>query len=339
MKEVRVEDAVGMVLCHDMTRIVPGEFKGCAFRKGHIIREEDIETLLDMGKKHIFVWDLEEGYVHENDAALRMAQAAAGPGINRSEPKEGKINLTAACRGVLKINVELLYSVNGTDEICFSTIHGNKLVEEGKLLAGTRVIPLVVKEEILRNFEEECKKQGPLIRVMPLKPAKIGIVTTGSEIKSGRIQDKFGPVLRQKAEELGAEAIGQVFSGDDIDAIRDGILGFIDKGADIVEVTGGMSVDPDDRTPGAIRSCGGEVVTYGTPVLPGAMFMLSYVKGVPVVGLPGCVMYSKRTVYDLIMPRLTAGEKLSKRDFIRLAHGGQCMGCEPCVFPDCGFGE
>lgn len=339
MEKVRVEDAVGMVLCHDITEIVPGKFKGRAFAKGHIIEEKDIEKLLDLGKRHIYVWDPEKGYVHENDAALRMVRAAAGENLVFGEVKEGKIELRAACDGVLKINLEALYELNAVDEICFSTIHGNKMVTKGKLLGGARVIPLAVKEEILDHFEEICREHGPVISVRPFRPAKIGIVTTGSEIQSGRIEDRFGPVLKEKAEELGAEIMGQVFPGDEPQAITEAIRAFLYQGADLVEVTGGMSVDPDDMTPSAIRACGGEIVTYGTPVLPGAMFMLSYVGEVPVVGLPGCVMYAKRSIYDLIVPRLLTGEKLTKRDFVVLAHGGQCQNCENCTYPDCGFGQ
>lgn len=339
MKEVKVEDAVGMVLCHDLTEIIPGKFKGCAFRKGHIIQKEDIEKLLNIGKQNIYVWDLEDGYVHENDAAIRMTKAAIGKGIIYDEPKEGKVTLKAAYKGVLKINLDLLYEVNTVDEICFSTIHGNKMVTEGKQLAGTRVIPLAVKEEIMEQFESDCKRKGPLIEVLPIKEAKIGLVTTGSEIKNRRIEDKFGPVLAEKAKEIGAKIVGQVFPGDDTEAITKSILDFIKQGVDLVQVSGGMSVDPDDRTPKAIRDCNGEVITYGTPVLPGAMFMLSYVNNIPVVGLPGCVMYAKRTVYDLMVPRILAGERLEKMDFIKLAHGGQCMNCKTCVYPDCGFGQ
>jgi len=338
MKEVKVEDAIGMVLCHDITEIVPEKFKGTAFRKGHKIKEEDIEKFLDLGKKHIFVWDLQEGYLHENDAAYEMVKAAIGKGIDFGDPKEGKINLTAKYKGILKINIDLLYKLNALGEICFATIHGNKLVEKGKLLGGTRAIPLVIKKDKIDEFTKLCKENGPLVEVLPLNESKIGVVVTGSEIEDGRIEDKFYPVLEKKAEELNGKIIGKVLAGDDPVRIKSAIMDFIEKGVDLVEVSGGMSVDPDDKTPAAIRDCNGEIITYGTPVLPGAMFMLSYVKGIPVVGLPGCVMYSKRTVYDLIVPRLLAKERLTNMDFIKLAHGGQCQGCNPCVYPDCGFG-
>lgn len=339
MEQVRVQDAVGMVLCHDITEIVPGVVKDAAFRKGHIIQKEDVEKLLNLGKAHIYVYNLEEGYVHENDAAARMVKAACGIGLRQSEVKEGKINLYAEYRGVLKINLEALYAVTENPEICFATIHGNKVIKEGTMVAGTRVIPLVVKEEALEQFEKVCAEMGPIIQVLPMKSARIGMVTTGSEVQSGRITDKFGPILEKKAKDLGCEIIGQVFPGDDCEAIAKAVLDFIDQGVDMVEVTGGMSVDPDDMTPAAIRACGGEIITYGAPVLPGAMFMLSYVKGIPVVGLPGCVMYAKRTVYDLVIPRILTGEKLTRKDFTHLAHGGQCQNCKTCVYPNCGFGE
>jgi hypothetical protein len=339
MKEIPVREAVGMVLCHDMTEIIPGQRKGARFRKGHIVTQEDIPALLDIGKEHIFVWDLEEGYVHEDDAARRMAAAAVGQNITLTQPKEGKIDLKAACEGVVKLNLDALFAVNALDNVCFATIHRNKVAKQGKHLGGMRVIPLVVKEELLQQFEAICRESGPIIEIVPMKQAKIGIVTTGSEVLNGRIQDGFGPVLRKKAEELHCSVMGQVFSGDDPAVITQAILDFIDQGADLVEVSGGMSVDPDDRTPLAIRNCGGEIVTYGTPVLPGAMFMLSYVKGVPVVGLPGCVMFNGRTVYDLVIPRILTGEKLTRMDFVRLAHGGQCQNCPVCHWPDCGFGE
>jgi len=338
MEQVRVQDAIGMVLCHDLTEIIPGERKGVAFRKGHIIEEKDIEKLLDIGKKHIYVWNLEEGYVHENDAAARMIKAACGAGLSFSEVKEGKIEFRAEQKGVLKINKEALFQVNSLDDICFSTIHGNKQIEAGKLIGGCRVIPLVVEESKLAQFEEICRQTGPIVEVKTYAKTRVGIVTTGSEVKEGRITDKFGPVLRSKAAETDSEVIGQIFTGDEKEEIVKAIEYYIAQGVDLIEVTGGMSVDPDDMTPSAIKSLAGEFVTYGAPVLPGAMFLLSYVQGIPVVGLPGCVMYAKRSIFDLVVPRLLTGEQLTREDFIQLAYGGQCVNCAVCTYPDCGFG-
>lgn len=338
MKEVAVQQAVGTVLAHDLTQIIPGEYKGAKFKKGHIITEEDIPLLLSMGKKHLFVLEKNDSDVHENEAAYRIASRAAGEGIDLTEPSEGKIELKAAVDGLLKIDRDRLFELVSQDEIMFATIHENIVVRKGEKLAGTRIIPLFVAEEILQKAEA-ILAAGPIVKIVPLKEMKVGVVTTGSEVYSGIIKDAFGPVLVKKFGALGSKVEKQLFADDDEDMIADCIKQLIDEGMDIVGITGGMSVDPDDRTPSGIRKAGGEVVSYGAPVLPGAMFMLSYIDDVPVVGLPGCVMYSRTSIFDLIVPRLLAGEKITKQDINRLAHGGLCLNCKTCTYPVCGFGK
>jgi hypothetical protein len=337
MKMIKTSDAVGMALCHDVTRIIVGKEKGRLFKKGHIITEEDIPVLLDIGKNHVYVYDLGDGYVHENDAAARMAEAMCKDDIELSEVSEGKISFRAEYDGIFKVNKQAILKLNSQDDICVAVITPDKIVRRGALLGGCRVIPLAVKQEQIELFENTAAEYKDIIKVLPFQPFKIGIVTTGEEIRSGRIQDGFGSVLRNKAEETGSQIIGQVFPGDNAQRIKEAILDFFEQGANMVEVTGGMSVDPDDVTPSAIRACGGEIVTYGAPVLPGAMFMLSYLDGKPILGLPSCVMYAGRTIYDLIVPRIIAGEKIEKEDIVSLAIGGQCCGCEVCHYPDCGF--
>jgi molybdopterin biosynthesis enzyme MoaB len=339
MKQVRVEEAVGMVLCHDITRIAPGEFKGRAFRKGQRIQAEDIPLLKDLGKEHLYVFELQEGWIHEDDAARRIALAAAGQGITLSEPAEGRVNLSAAGPGLLKVDVEALLRINSIEQIVFSTLHTNQAVSSGRLVAGTRIIPLVTQEERIVEVEKICRDSGPVVFVRPFLPLPVGIVTTGSEVYSGRIEDRFGPVLRTKFAELGSPVMGQVLVADDVEKTVAAIHGFLEKGAGLVAVTGGMSVDPDDQTPAAIRAAGGEVVTYGAPTFPGAMFMLAYVNGVPVVGLPGCVMYYRASVFDLVVPRLLAGETLGRADIVAMGHGGLCAACPDCRYPICSFGK
>ncbi|HIU25468.1 MAG TPA: molybdopterin-binding protein [Candidatus Copromorpha excrementigallinarum] len=338
MKEVAVEKAVGTVLAHDLTQIIPGEYKGPKFKKGHVIKEEDIPLLLSMGKKHLFVLEKDDTDVHENEAAHRIATKAAGSGIVLSDPSEGKIELRAAEDGLLKIDRDRLFSLVSQDEIMFATIHENFVVKKGQKLAGTRIIPLFVSEEVMGRAEAVLAA-GPIIEVCHLKPMRVGVVTTGSEVYSGIIKDAFGPVLVKKFGELGSTVEKQLFADDDDEMIAGCIRQLIDEGMDFIGITGGMSVDPDDRTPSGIRKAGGDVVSYGAPVLPGAMFMLSYIDNVPVVGLPGCVMYSRTSVFDLIVPRLLAGERISKEDINRLAHGGFCLNCQECTFPVCGFGK
>lgn len=338
MKEVTVERAIGTVLAHDLTQIIPGEYKGAKFKKGHIITEEDIPVLLTMGKKHLFVLEKDDDDVHENDAAYRIASKAAGNGILLTEPSEGKIELKAGSDGLLKIDRERLFELVSQDEIMFATIHENIVVKKGDKLAGTRIIPLFVAEAVMQVAEKILEK-GPLIEIVPLKKMKVGIVTTGSEVYSGIIKDAFGPVLVKKFSALGSNVEKQLFADDDDEMIADCIRQLIDEGMDIIGITGGMSVDPDDRTPSGIRKAGGDVVSYGAPVLPGAMFMLSYIGNVPVVGLPGCVMYSRTSIFDLIIPRILAGERITKQDINKLAHGGLCLNCEVCTYPACGFGK
>lgn len=338
MKEVAVEQAVGTVLAHDITQIIPGEYKGPKFRKGHVISEEDIPLLLSMGKRHLFVLEKNDTDVHENEAAYRIASKAAGEGIELTEPSEGKIELKAAISGLLKIDRERLYQLVSQDEIMFATIHENIVVHPGEKLAGTRIIPLFVAEEVLQKAEA-ILGDTPIVKITPLKEMRVGVVTTGSEVYNGIIEDAFGPVLVKKFGQLGSKVEKQLFADDDDEMIADCISQLIDEGMDMIGITGGMSVDPDDRTPSGIRKAGGEVVSYGAPVLPGAMFMLSYIRDVPVIGLPGCVMYSRTSIFDLIVPRLLAGERITKQDINGLAHGGLCLNCETCTFPVCGFGK
>ena len=221
--------------------------------------------------------------------------------------------------------------------LLMATIHNNTPVKKGEKLGGTRVIPLMVEEEKLNEAKKVIKK--PFISVEKFKKKKVGIVTTGNEVFYGRIKDAFGPVIKNKFEYYGSEVLGQVILPDDKEKITEAIKMWIDKGADIVVCSGGMSVDPDDVTPSAIKDCGGEVVTYGSPVLPGAMFLLAYLGDTPIMGLPGCVMYSKRTVFDLVLPRILIDEKLTKRDIALYGEGGLCLDCKVCTFPHCSFGK
>jgi len=339
MKCVAVEDAEGMVICHDMTRIIPGEYKGPAFKRGHIIQKNDIPELLNIGKANIYVYDIGNGLVHEDDAAERIAKAAMGQGIKLSAPCEGKITLKASQPGLLKIDVKALLQINEIDDTVFSTLHTNQQVKKGQSLAGTRIIPLVTKEKNILAVETICSQNAPLIEVKPFPETKVGIVTTGSEIYSGRIQDKFGPVLVDKFANLNSRVMDQIFVSDDVKMTVTAIHKMLDDGAELIAVTGGMSVDPDDQTPASIRAAGGDVIIYGSPIFPGAMFMLAYIQGVPVVGLPGCVMYHKASIFDLVVPRILTGEILTKADIVALGHGGFCSNCPECRYPLCSFGK
>ena len=338
MKTVPVEEAVGMVLCHDMTRIVPGEYKGPAFRRGHVLVEEDIPLLLQIGKEHVYVLNLGPGQIHEDEAARRIAQAVVGPGITLSKVCEGRINFEA-CPGLLDVNVEALHRINSIEEVVLATMHNRQQITEPRSVAGTRVVPLVIDEEKIQRVEAICAEYPYVLGVRPFQHFNVGLVTTGSEVFHRRIKDKFGPVIRKKFALLGSSVMDQRMTSDDPVMTRDAILAFIAEGAQMVVVTGGMSVDPDDQTPASIRATGAEVITYGAPTFPGVMFMIAELDGVPILGLPGCVMYYRASIFDLVVPRLLAGDKVTREDIVNMGHGGFCATCEVCHYPICPFGK
>ncbi len=338
MKLIPTREAVGHVLCHDMTRIIPGVEKGAVFKKGHIVTEEDIPVLLSIGKEHLYVWEKPEGMLHEDEAAEILCKICMGSHMRRGGVSEGKIELTADCDGLLKVDTEHLNEVNGLGEIVIASRHGNFPVKKGDKLAGMRVVPLVIEEEKM-DRAVEVSGGSPLLNVLPFGRKKAAIITTGTEVFTGRIRDAFGPVIRKKLEAYDVEVLGQTILDDKTDKITRAIRDYAAQGADLIFCTGGMSVDPDDTTPTAIRNTGADIVSYGAPVLPGAMFLLAYLGDLPVMGLPGCVMYARRTIFDLVLPRVMAGERLTADDLRVYGEGGLCLNCEVCTFPNCGFGK
>ena len=342
MKEIRTEDAVGHVLCHDITQIIKDKKKGVVFSKGHIVKEEDIPVLLSVGKEHLFVWEKQPGILHENEAAEILYKICAGSNMHGSDIKEGKIELIADCDGLLKIRRDALLAVNSLGEMMIASRHGDFAIHKGDKIAGTRVIPLVIEQSKMDRAVEAAGPE-PIFSVLPFHPRKVAVVTTGSEIQKGLIKDTFTPVLQGKLAEYSCQMIGQTKPGDDRTQITQDILTFARNGADMILCSGGMSVDPDDRTPGAIKDTGADIVTYGAPVLPGAMLLLAYLdmedRKIPVVGLPGCVMYAKRTIFDLVLPRLLADDRITAAEIAGYGEGGLCLNCPVCTFPNCGFGK
>ncbi|MBP1994989.1 molybdopterin-binding protein [Paenibacillus eucommiae] len=326
LREVKVEDAVGMVLPHDLTQILPGKFKGRLFRKGYQIQEADIPALLSIGKEHIYVMELAPGYLHEDEAAERMARAISGANVTCTEPHEGKVNVKSAIHGLAKIHKAFVDRANAEDQVVISTMKTNTVVQAGQSLVGTRVIPLLVEEAKVMRIEQqarELRQAGePIIEVKPFRKLRVGLITTGSEVFKGRIADKFGPVVTAKVAALGSEVIDQQLTPDDSEMIVRHIHQYRAQGADLILVTGGMSVDPDDRTPGAIKQAGARIVSYGTPMLPGSMLMMAYLDDVPIMGLPGCVMHDPYTSFDVLLPRICAGEEIVRGDITEMGYGG-----------------
>lgn len=338
IKKVKVEDAVGMVLAHDMTKVIPDKFKGAAFKKGHIVCEEDIDELKSMGKNHIFILELDENFIHENEASVRIAEAASSD-FKLEGPAEGKVNFIAKNDGLLKVNVDLLQKINEIEDVVLATLKNNTLVEKGKMVASAKLIPLITKKEKIEEVEELLKINGSVLSIKNIRSYKVGILITGTEVYEGLIKDKFEPVLRQKAKDFGCSVLGVKFAKDDLNMIKESIEELIGEGAEIIITSGGMSVDPDDITPSAIKSVSDEVITYGSPVIPGAMFMIAYKGDVPMLGLPACGMFFKITVLDIVLKKIIAGERLTKKYIASLAHGGLCDKCEVCHYPICTFGS
>ena len=321
LKVIPVEEAVGMPLAHDITEIVPGQHKGPAFRRGHIVRQEDITKLLDVGKRHLYVMDLEKDELHEEDAARRLAKAAAGPNLKLTDPVEGRVNLVAEIAGLLKIDADLLCRFNSLGDLMMATLPSNRYVSQGDVVAGTRTIPVVVKEELIEKAEGLCRGH-PIVRILSMPPRKIHLIVTGSEVYSGRIKDGFEPVVRRKVGTMGSELADTQLAPDDPDQIAQLIKNARQAGAELILVSGGMSVDPDDKTPEGIRRSGAKVESHGFPVLPGSMFVMAYLNDTPVLGLSGCVLHDPFTAFDILLPRLLAGEKISRSDIMAMGHGG-----------------
>lgn len=339
MKLIKTEDAVGLVLCHDITQIIKDVTKDARFRKGHIVKQEDIPVLLSLGKDHLYVWKNDDTMYHENDAAQILCDVCINENMEPTPVKEGKIELKASCDGLFVIDVERLNEINDIDQIMIASRHTYTPVRKGDKLLGTRVIPLVIKKDKMELVKEKAGDK-PLCTLYPYVLKRAGIVTTGNEVFYGRIEDKFTPVVVEKLQKYGIETTDIVVVNDDMDKIKDAVLELKEKGCELIVTTGGMSVDPDDRTPGAIKLTGANVISYGAPVLPGAMFCLAYFEdGTPILGLPGCVMYASSTIFDLMLPRVAAKIPVTRRDITMLGHGGLCLGCEECRYPACSFGK
>ena len=321
MREIKVEEAVGQILCHDITQIVRGVTKDAKFRKGHIITEEDIPVLLSLGKENIYVWENDETKLHENEAAEILRQLNQGEGLEATSVKEGKIELKAQYDGVFHVDADKLNVVNEIDEICIATVNNHIPIRKGKSVAGMRVIPLVIDKSKMEQVKQ-LAGNVPLMKIAPYKKFKVGLIVTGSEVFKGRIEDTFTSVIESKLKTFGLEVNEKRLSDDSKEMTQSHIKEMLALGMEMIICTGGMSVDPDDRTPAAIRDSGADVITYGVPVLPGAMFMLAYHGDVPIMGLPGCVMYCSKTVFDMVLPRVITGERLQRKELRHLCVGG-----------------
>jgi len=339
MKPVKTEEAVGQVLCHDITQIIKGVVKDAVFRKGHVISEADVPVLFSLGKDYVYIWEKSEGMLHEDDAAEILRQICQGANMHPTPPKEGKIELIADIDGLLMVDVERLRAINSLGEIIIATRSSGFPVKKGDKLCGTRVVPLMIDEKKMEHARHIAGNE-PLLRLLPFHTKKYGLVTTGNEVFYNRIQDTFSPVIREKMVKYGCEMVQHRIQDDNHEKITRAINEMLAGGADIVLCTGGMSVDPDDKTPLAIKNTGASIVSYGAPVLPGSMFLIAYTQDRrPICGLPGCVMYAGNTIFDLVLPLLLADVPVTSQWLAGLGNGGLCLNCPDCRYPNCMFGK
>ena len=339
MKLIKVQEAVGQILCHDITQIVIGKTKDARFKRGHVIREEDIQVLLSLGKDHVYIWENNANMLHEDDAADILRDICQGKNMHATAPREGKIELIADIDGLLTVDIERLRAVNSLGMMMIATRLSGFPVKKGDKLCGVRIIPLVIEKEKMEQARQIAGTQ-PLLKLLPITSKKYGLIITGNEVFHKRIQDDFTPIIQKKLSEYNCGMMIHLTLDDKHEKITAAIKDMLEKGAEMVICTGGMSVDPDDATPLAIRNAADTVVTYGAPTLPGAMFMLAYTAdGRPVCGLPGCVMYSSRTVFDLVLPYLLADLPVNAGWVAGLGNGGLCLKCPECHFPNCSFGK
>jgi len=340
LKKIKLQEAVGSNLAHDITEIRPGEFKGAAFRKGHTVCEEDLCHLQRLGKNHLYLIDLAENEIHEDEAACILAEALAGEGIVwEDKPHEGKINLLAGRDGLLVVDTAALAAFNMVEEVMCATLHNHTLVRKGELVAATRAIPLIMKRAPIERAAAIARQNRLVLAIRPLRRARAGLVITGNEVFHGLIEDRFAPILTEKVAALGSEVVALDFAPDNAAAISRVISSHLEKGCDLLLLSGGMSVDPDDVTRQGIGQSGANEMHYGAAVLPGAMFLVAYLGEVPLLGVPACGLHHRVTVLDLVLPRILSGERIGRAQLAFLGHGGLCRDCQECSYPHCPFGK
>jgi len=337
LKRVKAEEAVGMILGYDVTQVIPGLKKGPVFKKGHRIREEDIKVFLDTGNEYIWVIDLKEGELHEDEAAMELAKSVSGENLRFESGGEGRVLIKAERDGLLKVERDLLEELNFRGDFVLSTLRNNTPCKEGDLVGVAKVIPLIIREEELKWVKERFSERKVLY-LKPYRQRKAGIIVTGDEVYFGRIKDGFDQQVLPKLKEYGVTVFKKLVLPDDPQKIAQAIRELIKEGCDLLILTGGLSVDPGDVTREGVKLAGASILNYGAPVVPGTNFLYALLDEVDILGLPACVYYNRRTVFDVVLPRILASERLSREEIRRLGYGGLCLGCESCNFPRCHFG-
>jgi len=324
IRTVRVEDAIGLKLLHDYTCIQHG-FKGAIKRRGEIVTFSDVDILKNCGHYYVYVYDetwSRPGFLHEVEAVEKFAHIVAGENIRIELGEEGKALLIAEKSGLLLVNGTVLKEINSTGVFVLVTRKTGSYIRRGDLIGIVDLIPLDVSVEFFEVFERKLVEYRPIIRVIEHKHPKIGVVVTGTEIVEGMRRDLAGPIVLKKISEY--ECIpGRIeYARDDLEEISGKILALLLE-HDAVIVTGGMSVDPTDKTPSAIASIADEVVIYGIPIKPTTMSMVAYKGGKAIVGVSsGIIHYPEENILDVVLPWIASGVKIPREFLISLGEGG-----------------
>ena len=343
-RRVPLDEAVGLRLAHDITEVRPGTIKGAAFKRGYVLSKNDICYLRRLGKENLYVLIPSESEVHEDDAAIALAGTLMGEGVCVQLPQEGRVSIIAEWDGLLKIDREFLRAFNFCGDVACATLHDNTVVRKGQVVADVRAIPLLIKKKAVNTASNCWGRTRPVISVKAIRKPRTGIVITGNEVYSGPIKDGFQEIISQKIASYGGDITGVRIVPDEVAAIKDALKELLLAGSDLLVTTGGMSVDPDDVTRFAIRDLGACDINYGTAASPGAMILVAYLKTsgdniIPILGMPACALHARTTVFDLILPRILAGEQIGRQELADLGHGGLCLRCDHCRFPACPFGK
>lgn len=319
VEKLPLRQAVGHILLHN--QIGPDGRK--VLKKGHRLASSDLPALQALGREQVYVAVLADDDIGENEAARRLGDVVAGPGLKTSTATTGRVNLIAASAGLVKINRQGLLAFNDSPGITLATLTHNTPVQPKKMVGTIKIIPYAVPRPRLEAAEAVARRENPLVAIKPFTVRQAVLITTGSEPARSKVVDAFTPPLQNRLSGYNTALAAGPHVPEDEQAIAAALQQTLNEGAEMVIIAGETSImDPDDITPRAIKAAGGSIVHYGVPAEPGNLLLLAYHGPVPIVGAPGCARSKNYNVVDMVLPRLAAGERLTRRDLIELGHGG-----------------
>ncbi|MCC6315368.1 MAG: molybdopterin-binding protein [Thermomicrobiales bacterium] len=288
------------------------------FAKGHRLTAEDAATLAELDEP-IHAVQLEPGEIHEDQAALRLAAAVAGPGLERRGPSQSRYNLVAAHKGQVRVDVDRLRAINRVPGMAVFTLHNRVATVPGKVVTGVKITPVATPESALVAAERIAAGE-PIVQVAPFQPLVVGVIS--SEGMSDRVRQRFRDIVTRKMGWYGARVLRFVEVPPEADAVGEAVAALRADGADVILSAGGNTIDPLDPALAALQRMGAEMVRFGAPVHPGSMFWMAYLDETPVVNLASCGMYAKASVADLVLPTVMSGARVDIDELADLGYGG-----------------